>query len=215
MRPMCMLTLRRFWLVFLPKVYSMARVGLAASSRSRNRWIRVVLPTPLLPSDTIFCENLRMRVSFGRRFPLQEPVDQGGLNKALAIFKTLRYEGGRWLDLLPRNRWIRVVLPTPLLPAEHCVNTWIWGWALAGSFLQEDQGSLTHTLATCINIIFFNTYVWEWALVVSFRCRNLWIRVVLSTPLLPSEYNILWKLKNEGKLWPSFPAPGTGGSGWS
>ncbi len=57
MRPWGMLTLRRFWLVFLPKVYSMARVGLAASSRSRNRWIRVVLPTPLLPAEHNICEN--------------------------------------------------------------------------------------------------------------------------------------------------------------
>jgi hypothetical protein len=62
-------------------------------------------------------------------FPEKEYINgiavavQGGLNKALAIFKTLRYEGGP--DLLPRNRWIRVVSPTPLLPAEHCVNTWV------------------------------------------------------------------------------------------
>jgi hypothetical protein len=161
----------------------------------RNQWIRVVLPTPYsYLRNTTFCENLRMRISFGRRFPLQEPVDQGGLNQALVrhlgmrigigrifspgtsgsgwsyprssylqdkifvkilgheighltplsvpgtggsgwsyprpcylqnIVQTLGYEGEHWPDLLSRNRWIRVVFPTLLLPAKHniCENT--------------------------------------------------------------------------------------------
>ncbi len=89
-------------------------------------------PHPCYLRNTIFCENLGMRVSFGRRFPLQEPVDQGGLNQALHICKTLRYEG--WTlaaSSRSRNRWIRVVLPTPLLPAEHniCENTYVWEWS--------------------------------------------------------------------------------------
>ena len=45
-------TLAKFWLVFLPKVYSNAKVGLDVSCLSRNRWIKVVFPTFRLPTKS-------------------------------------------------------------------------------------------------------------------------------------------------------------------
>ena len=45
-------TFAKFWLVFLPKVYSSAKVGLDVSCLSRNRWIKVVFPTFRLPTKS-------------------------------------------------------------------------------------------------------------------------------------------------------------------
>jgi hypothetical protein len=95
-----------------------------------------------------------MRVSIGRIF-YPGTVDQGGLTQTLATCRHLYLSMRVCLaaSSLSRNRWIRVVLPTPLLPSEH--NIWkILGYE-GGHWLPlpfqklVDKIGLTHTLATC------------------------------------------------------------------